>query len=867
MTSVVVVESPAKAKTIEKYLGKDFKVLASYGHVRDLVEKNGAVDPEHGYLMKYAVAEEKEKHISAIAAALKKADTLYLATDPDREGEAISWHLQEILGERGLLKDRHVHRVVFYEITEREVRKAIQEPRAVEMNLVNAYRARRAMDHLIGFKLSPLLWRKISPKLSAGRVQSPALRMLVEREEQIEAFRSQEYWSIEAATGAAPAVFTARLVEYAGKKVIDTFNREKPEIFTFQNAAQATEARETLETAAGGASGKLRVKAVDRSQRRRRPAPPFNTSTLQQEASRKLGFRTRNTMQVAQKLYEGIAIPEGTVGLITYMRTDSVGLASEAVDDIRAFIVERYGQKSLPAQPNVYKTSAKNAQEAHEGIRPTSIRRTPEDLRSFLSDEQFKLYSLLWKRALASQMEPAVYDMLAVDLVPALRAEAGRFRATGSTLVSPGFIAVYLEGKDEGGDDDTEVKLPPVQQGDLLPLEAVKPEQHFTEPPPRYTEASLVKALEEVGIGRPSTYATIISTLLNRKYAELKGRALKPTDGGRVVSGFLTGNFTRYVDYDFTAHMEDELDEVSRGEREWVPLLEEFWKPFAVLLKEKETSVSREEAAQVRELGLDPNSGRPVSARFGRFGPFIQIGTREDTEKPKWKGLQPGQSMFTIQLPDALELFKLPRALGNLPTGEPVSANTGMFGPYVQYETVDQATGEVLKKYASLREHEPLKITLDEAIAVIREKQEADANKLIKDFGVDALRILRGRWGPYLTNGEKNARIPKDREPESLTLEESRELIANAPLPKRRWGRPKAIAGKTAKKARRKTAWKPAGAPAGNGADALAPSSTVKGTSKVARKATGKAGKKKAKRKAAGKAGPKAAGTAEPAAE
>ena len=807
MTNVVVVESPAKAKTIEKYLGKDFKVLASYGHVRDLLEKDGAVDPEHGYLMKYAVAEEKEKHISAIASALKKADALYLATDPDREGEAISWHLQEILGERGLLKDRKVYRVVFYEITEREVLEAIQNPREVSMDLVNAYRTRRAMDHLIGFKLSPLLWRKISPKLSAGRVQSPALRLLVEREEAIEAFRSQEYWSIEAATGKPPGVFAARLVEYSSRKVVDTFNREKPETFTFQNAAQAQSAQQALEAAAGG---ELRVKTVERSQRRRRPAPPFITSTLQQEASRKLGFRARNTMQVAQKLYEGIAIPEGTVGLITYMRTDSVGLAKEAVDDIRGLIVERYGKDSLPAQPNVYKTSAKNAQEAHEGIRPTSIRRIPEELRSFLTDEQFKLYSLIWKRTIASQMEPAVYDMLAVDLVPAQRAEVGRFRATGSTLVSPGFIAVYTEGRDDAADDDTEVRLPPVQQGDLLPLAAVKPEQHFTEPPARYTEASLVKALEEVGIGRPSTYATIISTLLNRKYAELKGRALKPTDGGRIVSGFLTGNFTRYVDFDFTAHMEDELDEVSRGERDWVPVLEEFWKPFAVLLKEKEASVSREEAAQVRELGKDPNSGRPVSARFGRFGSFIQIGTRDDEEKPRWKGLQPGQSMFTIDLPDALELFKLPRALGNLPTGEPVVANTGQFGPYVQYEVLDTATGEVKKKYVSLTAHEPLKITLEEAIEVIRAKQEADANKLIKDFGVDNLRILRGRWGPYLTDSEKNARLPKDREPETVTLAEARELIANAPLPKRRWGRP-VVKKKVAKKTTKKRAPKAAG--------------------------------------------------------
>ncbi len=837
MTSIVVVESPAKAKTIEKYLGKDFKVFASYGHVRDLLEKDGAVDPEHGYEMKYAVAEDKERHIAAIASALKKADTLYLATDPDREGEAISWHLQEVLGERGLLKDRSVYRVVFYEITERAVREAIEQPRQVSMDLVNAYRARRALDHLLGFKLSPLLWRKISPKLSAGRVQSPALRMLVEREEAIEAFRSQEYWSIDALTGTAPQFFAARLVEYAGRKVIDSFNREKPEIFSFQNAAQAEEARSTLEAAAGG---KLRVRGVERSQRRRRPAPPFTTSTLQQEASRKLGFRARNTMQVAQKLYEGVAIDEGTVGLITYMRTDSVGLAKEAIDDIRGLIVERYGKASLPAQPNVYKTTAKNAQEAHEGIRPTSIRRTPESLQRFLSDEQYKLYSLIWKRTIASQMEPAVYDQLAVDLVPAQRAEAGRFRASGSTLVSPGFIAVYLEGRDDDGDDNNEVKLPAVHEGDILSLEAVRPEQHFTEPPPRFTEASLVKALEERGIGRPSTYASIISTLLNRKYAELKGRALKPTDGGRVVSGFLTSHFTRYVDYDFTAHMEDELDQISRGECAWVPVLEEFWQPFAVLLKEKDKSVSRDEAVQARELGKDPASDRPVSARFGRYGAFIQIGTRDDEEKPKWKGLQPGQSMFNIELPDALELFKLPRKLGTLPGGEPVSANTGMFGPYVQYETVDKETGEVVKKYASLQDIDPLKVTLEEAIEVIRAKQEADAKKLVKDFGVDGIRILNGRWGPYLADAERNARIPKDREPGSITLEEARKLLADAPVRKRRWGK-KVVKKATKKAARKKTPKKAA-------ADGSAPPVAAKKKAGVRKKAGAK--KKAAKKKA-----------------
>jgi DNA topoisomerase-1 len=785
MTKLVVVESPAKAKTIEKYLGKDYKVLASYGHVRDLIEKDGAVDPEHGYLMKYAVAEDKEKYVNAIAAALKKADALYLATDPDREGEAISWHLLEILKERGLLDGKPVHRVVFYEITERAIREAIEQPRDVSESLVNAQQARRALDHLLGFKLSPLLWKKISPKLSAGRVQSPALRMIVEREEEIEAFRSEEYWSIGAEVGQPPAAFAARLVEYAGRKVVDTFNRERPEPFTFRSATDATAARETLEAAA---AGQLRVSSVERSQRRRRPAPPFTTSTLQQEASRKLGFRARNTMSVAQKLYEGIAVGEGTVGLITYMRTDSVGLAREAIEDIRGYIAQRYGKASLPERPNVYTNRSKNAQEAHEGIRPTSIRRTPEELRPYLTDEQLKLYTLIWQRTVASQMEPAVYDQLTIEMVPSARAEAGRFRATGSTLVSPGFIAVYLEGQDDGGQDEGDVRLPSVNEGQLLPLAAINPEQHFTQPPPRYTEASLVKALEERGIGRPSTYASILSTLNTRQYVEMDGKTLKPTDGGRVVAGFLTDNFTRYVDYDFTAHMEDELDEIARGERDWVPVLDEFWKPFAVLLKDTEATVSREEAAQVRDLGKDPATGKPLTARFGKYGSFIQIGTKDDEEKPKFAGLRPGQSMFTITREEALELFKLPRKVGTTADGDAIVANIGRFGPYLQYETRD-AAGKKQKKYVSLKEHDPYKVTLAEALELIRAKEEADANRLILDFPEAGIQVLRGRFGPYITDKERNARIPKDRAPESLTLEECQTLLAAAPVRRGRFVR------------------------------------------------------------------------------
>ncbi len=799
-SNVVIVESPAKAKTIEKYLGKDFKVMASYGHVRDLLAKEGAVDPEHGYEMHYDVIEKNERHVNAIATALRKADALYLATDPDREGEAISWHLCEILRERGLLDGKPVHRVVFYEITKRAIQEAIEHPRALAGELVNAQQARRALDHLFGFTLSPLLWKKIKPGLSAGRVQSPALRLIVEREEQIEAFVRQEYWSIEADLGTAPDTFGARLVEYRGTKVVDSFNRERPQPFSFTSAEQANAVRAALLEAAGG---RLRVTGVERSQRRRRPAPPFTTSTLQQEASRKLGFRARRTMSTAQRLYEGVAIGDDTVGLITYMRTDSVGLAQEAVEEIRSFIVERYGRENLPETPNVYRTTAKNAQEAHEGIRPTSTRRTPEDVRQYLSDEEFRLYSLIWKRTVASQMEPAVYDQLAVDLAPEQEPGIGRLRASGSTLIKPGFITVYLEGRDDAGDDDADVRLPDLRDGQLIELAALRAEQHFTEPPPRYTEASLVKALEEFGIGRPSTYATIISTLRDRKYVE-DDRRFIPTDVGRVVSRLLTDHFTRYVDYGFTAHMEDELDEISRGEREWVPVLDEFWQPFGELVRQKEAAISRDEF--VRELGTDPVSGKPVSVRIGRFGPFVQIGTRDDEEKPKFAGLRPGQKMHTISLTDALELFKLPRKLGTLPEGEPVVANIGRFGPYLQYEKHD-AAGKKQRKYVSLKPpHDPYTVELAEALELIREKEEADANRLIRDFPDQGIQILRGRYGPYITDGERNARVPKDREPETLGLEDCQELLAAAPVRARRGGRRKPATDAAPAKKKKKTA-------------------------------------------------------------
>jgi DNA topoisomerase-1 len=776
----VVVESPAKAKTIGKYLGKDYEILASYGHVRDLRAKEGAVDTENGYAMTYEVIERNLKHVDTIAKAMKKASALFLATDPDREGEAISWHLQEVLRERGVLDGKPVRRVVFYEITEREVKDAMQHPREISRELVNAQQARRALDYLVGFSLSPLLWKKVQPKLSAGRVQSPALRLICEREDEIEAFKSQEYWTIEADAAAAGSPFVARLIEYQGNKV---------EQFSFTNQAEADAVREAV---LAGAAGLLRVESIERKQRKRNPSPPFTTSTLQQEASRKLGYNAKRTMMIAQKLYEGVATEEGVTGLISYMRTDSVSLASVAIEEIRGFIRERYGAEGLPEQARVYKTSAKNAQEAHEGIRPTSAYRTPESLRASLTEEQLRLYDLIWKRTIACQMTPAIYDVVSLDLLPSRDSAVARLRANGSTLVKPGFIAVYQEGRDDAAEEDSDRVLPAMKEGEDVSLAGIRAEQHFTEPPPRYNDATLVKALEEYGIGRPSTYASIISRLQEVRYMQVDNKRFIPTDIGRIVNKFLTDHFHRYVDYGFTAHMEDELDEISRGERDWIPVLDEFWAPFQKLVKEVETNVTREQVAQARDLGTDPATGRPVSVRMGRFGPFAQLGdSKNKEEKLKFAGLRPGQKMTTITLPEALELFKLPRKLGATSDGELVSASVGRFGPYVQYG----------KKYVSIKTDDPYTITLERALELIREKQVADANRLITDFPDHGIQVLNGRYGPYITDKATNARVPKDRDPKSLTLEECQALIAAAPARKGRFRRGRAAAGKPAAEA------------------------------------------------------------------
>ena len=827
--NLLIVESPAKAKTINKYLGKDFHVLASYGHVRDLVPKEGAVDPERGFAMRYELIEKNEKHVEAIAKAAKAADHLYLATDPDREGEAISWHIAEILKERGLLKDRTLERVVFTEITPRAIKEAMTKPRAIAGDLVDAQQARRALDYLVGFNLSPVLWRKVQRGLSAGRVQSPALRMIVEREEEIEAFIAREYWSIEAECAHQTQAFTAKLNKLDGKKF---------EQFTVTDGDTAEAARRRIVAAAQGV---LQVTDVVSKERKRRPSPPFTTSTLQQEASRKLGFTTKRTMQVAQKLYEGVTIgEEGTVGLISYMRTDSVSLSAEALGELRDVIARDFGTKALPDKPNVYQTKSKNAQEAHEAVRPTSALRTPTQVSRFLSDDERRLYELIWKRAVASQMVPATLNTVSVDL-----AAGGEhsFRASGTTIVDPGFLAVYEEGKDQKNDDDDEGrKLPSMKTGDRIPLDRIHTDQHFTQPPPRFTEAALVKTLEEYGIGRPSTYSSIIQTLLFRKYVEMEGRSFRPSDVGRAVSNFLSGHFTQYVDYDFTAKLEDELDEVSRGEKDWIPLMERFWGPFKELVDAKTESVDRSEATGARELGIDPKSSKPVSVRLGRYGPYAQIGTADDEDKPTFASLRPGQSMHTITLEHALELFRLPRKLGE-DKGEEVSVGIGRFGPFAKRGSV----------YASLKkEDDPYTIDLARAVFLIEEKEEIARNRIIKDFAGSDIQVLNGRFGPYLSDGKLNGKIPKDREPASLTLEEAVELMETTGKPMRKgFGAKKNAAKKTvakkaaAKKTAAPKAEKPTAAktsPVKKAAKKVPANSPVKKTAKktTAKKSTAK---------------------------
>ncbi len=765
-------------------------MLASYGHVRDLPSKDGAVDPDNDFAMTYELNEDSEKHVRAIVRAAKKADTVYLATDLDREGEAISWHIYEILREQGLTEKIPFYRVEFSEITKKAIQEAVDNPRELSMDLVNAQQARRALDHLVGFNLSPLLWKKIKTGLSAGRVQSPALRMIVEREREIEAFNPQEYWTIEADMSHDEKAFQSRLVR---------IENDRLKQFDISDSEHAHRVRERLLKAA---DGKLQVNRVTRKQRKRRPSPPFITSTLQQDASRKLRFSAQRTMRTAQNLYEA--------GHITYMRTDSVHLSNDALADLRGQIQSEYGKEYVPDKPNFYKTKSKNAQEAHEAIRPTSARTTPASVKSTLTEDQFRLYELVYRRAMASQMVPALVDTVAVEFDCDSDAT---FRANGSVIAFPGFLRVY-EVSMPKGKEEKETSLPDMSEGDTVSLLDIRAEQHFTEPPPRFSEASLVKALEDFGIGRPSTYASIIQTLVRRKYVDLDRRRFTPTDTGRVVARFLENHFEPYVDYEFTARMEDTLDEISRGEMHWIPPLMQFWKPFIERIRDKEESVSRQEAKLTRVLGTDPASGKEVSVRLGRFGPHAQIGSVEDEEKPKFAGLRQEHRLETITLEEALELFKLPRDLGFTPEGEEVSAGIGRFGPYIRYGS----------KFVSLKDADPHTVELSHALELVAAKKQADLDRILKTFGDTEVQILKGRWGPFITDGNKNARMPKDREPDSMSLEECLALLEAAPdkrsrkkAAKKKTTKKKAGKKKAAKKkaSKKKTSRKKAAAKAG----------------------------------------------------
>ena len=899
---LIVVESPAKARTLQRYLGKDYRVLACNGHVRDLKGGGLSIDTRKGFAMEFEPVENSKPAVARIRTALARMPALYLATDPDREGEAIAWHLLELLSDAGALEDKQVHRVAFNQITRRAVTKAIEDPRDVSMPLVEAQKARRCMDRLLGFTLSPLLSRILTRGLSAGRVQSPALRLIVEREKEIEAFKPREYWTVTAHLRKEGQEFTAALVELNGKKL---------KKFSLGGAQTTEQAREALLVAMrdGGSRdglGVLSVEKITESRAKRSPPPPFTTSTLQQAASRQLGMQTQRTMRVAQSLYEGVDTGSGAVGLITYMRTDSVQMAREAVQEIRAYVGRELGDDYLPASPRRYRTKTRNAQEAHEAIRPTSIARTPQSLKNHLDSDQYRLYEIIWRRAVASQMSDALYDRVSADLTPgsaepgiASTTPAGRFRATGNTIAHPGFLRILARSA-----DSKDKALPSLRKGEALDVRDLAGEQHFTEPPPRYSEASLVKALEEHGIGRPSTYAETLRKLRDREYAVMDKRNFVPTQKGRLVAEFLTRHFNDYVDYDFTAGMEESLDAVASGEKHWVPLMDEFWTHYSGRLEEKKRSLKGIEERPSRLLGKHPDSGESVYARLGpygyfvqlgertedhrpqmatlrdgfsyeditleqalellrgprllgkdpetdrsvyagsgRRGPFVQLGDRGGEEKPRYASLTDGLSEESVTLQDALRLLSLPRELGAHPeTGEPVYAGRGRWGPFVQLG--DRSNGK--PKYASLPpEVSPYKVSLDQAVQLLRLPRKLgkhpdngrpvfvgcgvkgpyvqigerggkvrprylrlpkplsvfditldEALKVqpaprarraaIKEFEDGAIKVLEGRYGPYVTDGTRNASVPRGKDPAGLELEQCRELLKNAPAKKAR---------------------------------------------------------------------------------
>nr|WP_313427870.1 type I DNA topoisomerase [Brevundimonas diminuta] len=852
--NLVIVESPAKAKTINKYLGSDYKVLASYGHVRDLPSKDGSVLPDDDFAMHWEVDAKASKRLSEIAEAAKAADRVILATDPDREGEAISWHVLEILNKKKALKDTDVQRVTFNAITKSAVLEAMANPRQLDMELVDAYLARRALDYLVGFNLSPVLWRKLPGARSAGRVQSVALRIVVDREMEIEKFKAQEYWSVEADLIADSPPFTARLVKHDGKRV---------QRLDIVSEAMAMAAREAVH------SGDFTIKSVEKKPAKRSPAPPFTTSTLQQEAARKLGFTAQRTMQAAQKLYEGV---DDTGGLITYMRTDGVYVTPEGIAQAREAIGQRFGPAYVPAEPRYYKTKAKNAQEAHEAIRPTNILRSPDTLR--LENDLQRLYELIWKRMIASQMESARLDRTTVE-IETPDGETG-LRATGQVVAFDGFIAAYEEGRDEkqkGAEDEEDEggRLPALKEGAKAKVEAIRTDQHFTEPPPRFSEATLVKKLEELGIGRPSTYASILTTLRDREYVRMDKNRFYPEDKGRLVTAFLEQFFAKWVEYDFTAALETQLDEVSAGDLDWKTLLRRFWQDFhaatqaagelrttAILdhLNEalgphifpdkgdgsnpRECPVCHEGQLSLktsrfgafigcsrypeckytrpvaspdaadggaesgdRELGVDPATGQPVHLKIGRFGPYVET-TPPDADKPKRSSLPKGWSPASIDLEKALRLLSLPRDVGPHPEdGKMITASLGRYGPFVAHAGT----------YANVADiEEVFDVGLNRAVALLAEKRAGRAGRAsaaapLKELGAhpetgEAVQVMAGRYGPYVKSGKINATLPKGTAPEDMTMEAALPLLAAkaGAAPKKKAPAKKAAAKKPAAK-------------------------------------------------------------------
>jgi DNA topoisomerase-1 len=820
--NVLIVESPGKVKSINKYLGADYKVLASFGHIRDLPSKDGSVKPDSDFAMTWDVDARAQSKIKDIAAAVKGADKLILATDPDREGEAISWHILEVLNEKKLLKGVAVERVVFNAVTKSAILDAIAHPRQINAELVDAYLARRALDYLFGFNLSPVLWRKLPGARSAGRVQSVALRLVCERESEIEAFKAQEYWSIDADLSTKAGNFSARLTHFEGQKL---------DKLSIADEAAANRAVAAIQ------AQRFKVENVEAKPVKRNPSPPFITSTLQQEASRKLGFNAKRTMQVAQGLYEGVEIGGETTGLITYMRTDGITMVPEAIAEARQVVGAKYGARYVPSAPRVYTSKAKNAQEAHEAVRPTSFARTPEEVSRYLNGDAARLYELIWKRAVASQMESAELERTTVDVMSADHRIT--LRATGSVMLFDGFLTLYQEGKDDE-DDENGAHLPRVAAGDGAGVEKVIPAQHFTEPPPRYSEASLVRRLEELGIGRPSTYASILSTLRDRAYVKMDRNRFIPEDKGRLVTTFLATFFPRYVAYDFTADLEEKLDEVSAGDLNWKKLLGDFWKDFSAAVSDtKDLKISQvideldrvlgphifppgkdgvdprkcpacedgrlnlklgrfgafvgctnypeckftrqigqnagEGDAGPREIGLFPGSEDMITLRSGRYGPYVQRG---DGEKPKRAGLPKGTDKADVDLELAVKLLSLPRHVGPHPEdGKMISANFGRFGPYIAHDG----------KYASLESPDDVfSIGLNHAVTVLAEKKARGGRprgpQALKELGADAsgapIKLFKGRYGPYVSDGETNATVPEGTEPMELTLEQALTLIA-----------------------------------------------------------------------------------------